>query len=149
MTGRGGARNRSGPSVDPNSLRSDKRGLSFRRLPAEGFGGVPPEWPLPGLDDREWEVWETVWTYPQAAAWISEPWRWLTVAMWVRTFVVCESRDATAADKGSLHRFADQIGLTPAGMKENGWLIEESESVQDDSALESVAEAARNRLKVV
>jgi hypothetical protein len=37
--------------------------------------------------------------------------------------VICESADATAADKNSLHRFADQIGLTPAGLRENGWKI--------------------------
>lgn len=43
--------------------------------------------------------------------------------MWVRTAVICEGSEATAADKNSLHRFADQIGLTPAGLKENGWKI--------------------------
>ncbi|WP_228941831.1 hypothetical protein [Nocardioides sp. Leaf374] len=73
--------------------------------------------------ERELALWEQVWTYPQACAWSMEPWRWPTVAMYVRTFVVCEGSDATAADKGSLHRFADQIALTPAGMRENGWAI--------------------------
>ncbi|WP_284294542.1 hypothetical protein [Luteimicrobium album] len=73
--------------------------------------------------DREAELWEWAWRTPQAAAWAREPWRWQTVAMWVRTFVVCEGDEATAADKGSVHRFADQIGLTPAGLKENGWAI--------------------------
>jgi hypothetical protein len=47
--------------------------------------------------------------------------------MWVRTYVLCESSEASAADKGSLHRFADQIGLTPAGLKENGWAIAKDE----------------------
>ena len=46
-----------------------------------------------------------------------------SIALWVRTFVLCESSHATAADKGSLHRFADQIGMTPAGLAENGWKI--------------------------
>lgn len=147
---RGGARNRSGPQPDPNSLRSDKRGLSFRHLPHDGYDGKPPTWPLPDLSEREHEVWSTAWTYPQAAAWVDEPWRWLTIALWVRTFVVCEGRDATAADKSSLHRFADQIGLTPAGMKENGWIVAPpgAEPVED-TAPTSAAEAARTRLKVV
>lgn len=147
---RGGARNRSGPPPDPNSLRSDKRGLSFRHLPHDGYVGEPPEWPLPDFSEREIEVWRTAWTYPQAAAWAVEPWRWLAIALWVRTFVVCEGPNATAADKGSLHRFADQIGLTPAGLKENGWLVAPADDQPDEEAAPtSAAEAARTRLKVV
>ena len=126
---RGGARNRSGPAPDPNSGKSDRRGLVFSVLPAAGYDGDAPDFPLmetresEAFADREAELWAWVWTTPQAVAWAVEAWRWHTVAMWVRTAVVCESDRATAADKGSLHRFADQIGLTPAGLKENGWQI--------------------------
>lgn len=144
---RGGARNRSGPQADPSSERSERRGYSLTALPAEGFAGPVPPWPLPRrsvfykdpeagrvFDDaatkqvaeREVELWEWAWSTPQACAWSmpSESWRLHTVAMWVRTFVLCESSEATAADKGSLHRFADQIGMTPAGLAENGWKIQ-------------------------
>lgn len=150
---RGGARNRSGPQADPTSGRSDRRGLSFTALPAHGFDGDPPAWPLPprivwetvveggekfreasqletaAVAEREAELWSWVWRTPQAWAWAqpSESWRLHTIAMWVRTYVLCESSSATAADKGSLHRFADQIGLTPAGLKENGWAIAKDE----------------------
>ena len=147
--GRGGARNRSGPAPDPLSERSERRGYRVSALPAEGFAGVVPEWPLPErrvfvesfsdgqkireIDEeatqdvvlRELELWEWVWRTPQACAWSmpAERWRWHSVAMWVRTAVLCESSEATAADKNSLHRFADQIGLTPAGLRENGWSV--------------------------
>lgn len=145
--GSGGARNRSGPQADPTSLKSAKRGISLTALPSEGYTGEIPAYPLPtvkvydvyyedkvrqkDLDqdatearrDRELELWEWAWRTPQAEAWSVEPWRWQTVAMYVRTMVICESAEATAADKGSLHRFADQIGMTPAGLKENGWKI--------------------------
>lgn len=136
---RGGPRNRSGPQFDPTSGRSDLRGIKLDALPAKGFDGDIPEFPLPrvvfGEDDplndvradREQELWEWAWSTPQACAWALEPWRWQAVAMWVRTSAVCESVEATAADKGSLHRFADQIGLTPAGLRENGWSIQRSE----------------------
>lgn len=143
---RGGARNRSGPQADPNSERSERRGYSLTALPAEGFDGPVPAWPLPRrsvfykdpeygrvfdeaatkqVADREAELWEWAWSTPQACAWSmpSESWRLHTIALWVRTFVLCESSEATAADKGSLHRFADQIGMTPAGLAENGWKI--------------------------
>lgn len=122
---RGGARNRSGPQPTPDSARSERRGIKFTALPAHGFDGDPPEFPLPGETKREAELWAWAWRTPQAWAWSqpSESWRLMTIAMWVRTYVLCESNEATAADKGSLHRFADQIGMTPAGLKENGWAI--------------------------
>lgn len=152
---RGGARNRSGPQPDPKSTRSDLRGYKLTALPAEGFTGTEPEFPLPErkvfftesdengksvrvfdaaatkqVAEREQAMWSWAWSTPQACAWSmpSESWRVPTVAMWVRTFVLCESSEATAADKGSLHRFADQIGMTPAGLKENGWQIAPDET---------------------
>lgn len=174
---RGGARNRSGPPPDPNSGRSDRRGLSLTALPNEGFGGEVPDFPLsPAVviyeyfdedkrkvretdegatearRDREAELWEWAWRTPQAAAWDQEPWRWQTVAMWVRTMAICESPDATAADKNALHRFADQIGLTPAGLRENGWAIAAAD-IRPQRGLSETAEPARkssrDRMKVV
>lgn len=120
---RGGARNRSGPQPDPSSGRSDKRGYSLSALPPAGFDGEAAPWPLAGQSGREAELWAWAWSTPQACAWVDEPWRWHSVAMWVRVAVVCEGPMAQAADKNGLHRFADQIGLTPAGLKENGWKI--------------------------
>lgn len=146
---RGGARNRSGPKPDERSGRSDARGYSLKALPAEGYDGEVPAFPLPSrtvlrwefedkrrfqvvdsdatqaVRERELELWEWAWRTPQACAWSmpSERWRVMTVALWVRTFVICEGSDATAADKGSLHRFADQIGLTTAGLAEMGWKV--------------------------
>lgn len=149
---RGGSRNRSGPPADPTSARSDSRGIRFDALPNEGRVGDPPlAWPLgnPAVyidvivngkpskeldldateDRRESEqaLWAEVWTYPQACAWELERWRWNIVALWVRTFLVCAGPEAKAADKSSLHRFGDQLGLTPAGLRENGWAIARSE----------------------
>lgn len=149
---RGGSRNRSGPPPDPSSGRSDSRGIKLDALPNEGRNGEPPlAWPLGSpavyidvivngkpsreLDevatadrrDAELALWEEVWTYPQACAWELDRWRWNIVALYVRTFLVCAGPEAKAADKASLHRFGDQLGLTPAGLKENGWAIARSE----------------------
>lgn len=171
----GGRRSRSGPSVDPLSGRSDARGVKLMALPREGFRGDVPAFPLgpikvyftyknadgkpvreldeDGTQDRiarELELWAWAWSTPQACAWEVEPWRWYTVAMWVRTAAVCESSEAQAADKNSLHRFADQIGLTPAGMKENGWALaadEVKEKRESKPAAESQA-APKRRLRV-
>ena len=144
-----GGHARSGPPPDPSSARSDARGLKFTALPASGYAGEAPEFPLPRrsvyyfeqqekarvrvfdesateqVRERELELWAWLWRTPQACAWAqpSEAWRLHTIAMYVRTFVICEGDEATAADKGSLHRFADDIGMTPAGLRNNGWQI--------------------------
>ena len=74
---------------------------------------------------RELEVWEEVWRTPQACAWSmpSERWRIPTVAMWVRVKVRCEAPDASASLYAQIHRFADQIGMTTAGLAEMGWKV--------------------------
>lgn len=140
---RGGARNRSGPSKDPNSGASMRSGFTLRNLDPNGHTGMAPEWPLLGISERELEIWCTLWTYPQAIAWANEPHRWFTIAMYARTLATTEmpSITASAATVGNLHRFADQIGLTPAGLKENGWKLGEPEVAADPDAEEAEGEA--------
>lgn len=120
-----GGHARSGPRPDPNSLNSQRKGLSYGTLPAEGYQGEPPEWPLPASTPRELEVWREVWRTPQAVAWSVQPWRHHPVALWVRWTVRMEAPDAPAALATATMRQADAIGLTPAGLKENGWTIGE------------------------
>lgn len=149
---KGGARNRSGPQPDPESGRSEQRGFSLSALPAQGYDGPVPEFPLPSARERELQLWEWAWRTPQAAAWAGDRWRWHTVAMWVRTSAICESAEATAADKNGLHRFADQIGLTPAGLKENGWAIAADEVAarrSERAPVEEPVDDVRGRLTVV
>jgi hypothetical protein len=151
---RGGARNRSGPPADPNSGRSDRRGLSLTALPAEGYQGEIPDFPLPQASAREVEVWEQAWRTPQACAWAmpSEAWRQGTVALWVRTKVRCEDPEAGAALLGQLHRFADQIGLTTAGLSEMGWKVATDEVAAKAAATAAPAperKSSRDRMRVV
>lgn len=122
---RGGARNRSGPAADPTSGRSDRRGFSLTALPSEGYSGPAPDFPLPRASARELELWAQAWATPQACAWSmpSESWRTRTVALWVRLSVRCEDPEAGASLLGQLHRFADQIGMTTAGLAEMGWRV--------------------------
>lgn len=145
----GGARNRSGPQADPNSLTSGKKGVVFHALPAAGYDGEIPKLPLVDVTDRESEVWAQLWRTPQATAWIVEPWRWRTVAMYVRWSVRSEG-DVPAAFLGQVHRLGDQIGLTPAGLKENGWQIAAAESEQKATGTTGKSRSSsRARLKVV
>lgn len=123
---RGGARNRNGSFPDPNSGRSDAKGLTLTSLPAEGHKGYVPVFPLPDVSAREDELWKRLWKTPQAVAWSREKWRQHSVAMYVRVSVRAEDPEAPAGVLAQLHRFADQIGMTPAGLKENGWAIAEA-----------------------
>ncbi len=137
---KGGARIRSGPKPDETSGRSDQRGYKLTALPAEGYSGAAPEYPLPEPTDRELEVWAEAWRTPQACAWSmpSERWRTRTVAMWCRMAVRCEAKDTGPSLLAQLHRFADQIGMTTAGLAEMGWKVAVDEVAQkrEDRAAE-------------
>lgn len=174
---RGGGRNRSGPSKDPNSLRSAAAKFTLTALPSEGYTDAVPEFPLPKivrwheyvedkkrvrvLDDgatesfreRELEVWAEQWRTPQACAWAQAPWRWPTIAEFCRLKTVVELEpDANAALVAQLHRFRDQIGLTPAGLKENGWAIavdQTAEKRQEKQGRKPPQTSARDRMKVI
>ena len=150
----GGARNRSGPAPQEGSGRSDRRGYSLTALPAEGYTGEAPEFPLPDPSDRELEVWEQAWRTPQACAWSmpSESWRIRTVALWVRTSVRCEDRDAPASILAQVHRLADQIGMTTAGLAEMGWKVavdEVAAKAAEHTSAPSKPKSSRDRLKAV
>lgn len=149
----GGRRNRSGAAPDEKSERSERRGYKLTALPAEGFTGDAPDFPLPDASVREIEVWREAWRTPQACAWSmpSESWRLRTVAMWCRLSVRCEDPEATATLLSQLHRFADQIGLTTAGLAEMGWKVAVDEvaakAVEADSPAAPAAPRER-RLRV-
>lgn len=167
---RGGARNRSGPQPDPRSGRSDRRGFRLDALPADGFAGEIPVFPLPVATRFEWvtegksrfrvadevstdryrerelAVWSESWRTPQAAAWSRESWRWPVVAEYCRLKTIVEMEpDANASLVAQLHRFRDQIGLTPAGLKENGWAIAADEVSEKREELQSPAPVRRLR----
>lgn len=144
----GGARNRSGPKATEGSATSERRGYVLTALPSEGYAGPVPEFPLPDPSDRELEVWREAWRTPQACAWSlpSERWRTRTVAMWVRQSVRCEALDVPANLLSQLHRFADQIGMTTAGLAEMGWKVAVDE-VAAKSAARPAAPKATRRLR--
>lgn len=111
-------------------------------LPMAGYTGRAPAFPLPkigrGLDadgnpnraaadsfrKREMEIWREVWKTPQAAAWSIDPWRWPTVAEFCRIKAAVElDPDSNAALLSRLREYRNEIGLSPDGMKANGWAI--------------------------
>lgn len=175
--GSGNTGHRAGPLPKEGSARSDARGFSLTALPSQGYAGEVPTFPLPKrsvytkewneagkqvlvydhdeterVNEREADLWSWMWSLPQACAWSmpSEAWRLNVIALYCRTFVICESGTATAADKGSLHRLADQIGMTTAGLAQMGWKIAVDQVAEKRAKVEPEKRASsRDRLAVV
>lgn len=77
---------------------------------------------ISALSIRERAIWKNHWKSPQACAWALDEWRWPIIAEMCRVEARVEE-SSSAALIGQLHRYRDQLGLTPAGLKENGWKI--------------------------
>src|SRR5690349_6676202 len=99
MTMPKGGHAHSGPAPDPNSGRSDRRGLSVTALPSEGYVGEAPKLVdfLPDVTPRHETIWAQLWATPQACAWAVESWRWPVVADLVRCMVRSQDPEAPAA----------------------------------------------------
>ena len=126
----GGARLRSGPQADPNSGRSEKRKIKdgLKPIPDKDFHGRPPVFPLEEPTDQEMVMWRRIWKYPQAREWKQDPWRWPTIALYVRSYVDATKPGAPASARNGISRMATEIGLTKDGLVLNGWkLIEEQD----------------------
>lgn len=140
----GGPRARSGPAPDPDSYRSLNR--EWVDLPSRGFAGPVPDFPLPraiqfmeyfedgkkvsekddDATDEVWDVelelWAELWRKPQAAAWDSLGLKF-QVAAYVRAFLESVKADAVSGLKTAVLRMETELGLSVAGMRQNGWRI--------------------------
>lgn len=118
-----GGHARSGPPKREGSARADAAGYSLTALPAEGYSGKVPGWPLePGMTPTEQRYWERAWRTPQACIWAKQEFSWLVpdVARWVRLTARCDEPDAPATLLARLPSSADAIGMTTAGLARLG-----------------------------
>jgi hypothetical protein len=140
-----------GPTPNPNSRRqTGNQAHTWLDLPAEGYDGTVPDWPLSEPSVAEDAMWSRYWRKPQAAAWariglVDE------VALYVRLFLVgsgIEAPDVKAATEA--RQIGDRLGLNPAAMLKNRWRVRADEvgQARETKAQETGAEKARRRLKV-
>ena len=132
----GGARARSGPAPDPNSYRSMDK--DWVELPADGFSGEIPDFPLPDALGLEVDLWRELWTKPQGAAWSSLGLKF-QVAAYVRAFLESVESGASAGLKTAVLRMEAELGLNVPGMRSNGWRISDGPA----TAPAATAKAAR------
>lgn len=150
---KGGARVVSGPPPDPHALRRDRAGdqAGWTTLPAEGWQGELPKWPLPDETERELELWARLWAKPQGVAW-HKLGQQLEVAMFVRQFCRAEQHMASVELQKVVRQYLDSLGLSVQGMLRNRWKIapaaEEPGAVSAEPARPRRT-SARSRLKVV
>ena len=109
----GGARLNSGPAPDPSSYSSLKK--DWDTLPASGFSGPVPVWPLPDQSGREAELWVIYWRKPQAIIWDRNN-QQLEVALHVRRISEVEIPDSPTALGTLVRQQMDALLLTIPAM---------------------------------
>lgn len=108
-----------GPPPNPNARRRNAR-PDWRRLPASGRKGEPPEFPLPRPSKGVLAIWADLWTTPQAVAWEQLGWN-RVVARYAKLLLGAEKSNATAALLGEVRQMEDRLGLSPMAMKRLQW----------------------------
>lgn len=149
---KGGARNRSGPPKDPNSLKSASIGFTLTKLPSEGFAGDVPELLdfLPLANGRQLDIWAKLWTTPQACMWALESWRWPVIADLAKYLARADDPEAPIGIATAVRQLRDDLGLSAAGLIANGWSIAEDETaVKREAKTPAKKPSARDRFKVV
>lgn len=121
----------SGPAPDPDALRRDRPSdaAGWTSLPAEGYKGDVPTWPLSSggeLGDTEQDLWALVWRKPQAAMWFRLGLTY-QIAAYVRSFVASTDGDPSPSLTTAVLRMEDGLGISPKGMNTLRWKISTDE----------------------
>lgn len=114
-----------GPAPTPNPRRRNAR-PGVVNLPAEGYQGDIPHWPLSFPTMEEEDCWNQLWRLPQAAAW-AQMHLDRTVARYVRALLVAEAPGAYTAALAEVRQIEDRLGLTPMSMLRLRWEVSTDE----------------------
>jgi len=135
----GGARPRSGPAPQPDSLRRDRDSKDWTKLPRECT--IPaPDWPLeiPEPTVTELAMWERLWRMPQAHVWHADHTVDL-VGLYVRAFQKAVKPDAAAANTVIAKQMGDHLLLSTPALFAGRYVITGS---PEDEILTNVARSA-------
>ena len=144
---KGGARVRSGPPRNRDSIRYGRGGdTGWIPLPASGREGEVPRWPLGKATKFEKEAWEREWRRPQAVQWERLGWE-IQVSLYVRTLRAAAAPNASAATTTNLLRQMDTLGLTDGGMARNRWYI--VDELEARPAKRPATSSAKDRIRVI
>ena len=111
-----------GPAPNPNARRRNKR-PDWLSLPADGYDGNIPTWPLSSdISIAEEDLWRSLWRTPQAAAWAEGGFE-RVVARYVMVTCLVEL-EPNAALLSEVRQMEDRLGLSPMAMKRLQWEVE-------------------------
>ena len=116
-----------GKGPAPLKAASDKRRPNatpgFRQLPWDGRAGDPPAWPLGEATSAELELWNKLWSLPQATMW--EQMRCEdTVALYTRAFLVVANEITDDKMLNQVRQLDSKLGLSPRALMDLRWEIE-------------------------
>lgn len=117
-----------GRPADPNSRKSlSGRNGDWASLPAEGYDGAIPKWPLLNdASDSEMELWMSLWRTPQAVMWADSGID-RVVARYVMMSVLSEL-EPNGKLLSEVRQMEDRLGLSPVALKHLQWVIDEPSS---------------------
>lgn len=143
-----GGHSRSGPPPVEGSRDSDRKGFSLTALPFAGYAGEAPELVefMPSATARHQTIWAQLWTTPQACAWSLEAWRWPIAADLVKWMVRSDDSDAPAAMATTVRQLRDDLGLSSAGLRQNGWKVAEAPAPEGPSGPVATVTDIKSRL---
>ena len=126
-----------GPAPNPYSRRSQKSNSGITTLPADGYDGPVPDWPLlTDPSEAELDLWRGLWSKPQAVMWAKDGSE-RVVARYVLVTVLAEDpSNPSAALLGEVRQMEDRLGLSPMAMKRLMWVV--GDPISDRPALAEV-----------
>lgn len=134
----------SGPLPKDSAHRRRRNATpSLLELPADGYQGPVPAWPMPlGPTVGEAAVWESLWRRPQAAAWAGQGYE-LAVARLAVLTVAAMGGDAPSAVLTEVRQLEDRLGLNPAAMQRLRWKIISPEEGRGEAEVVPMAKVRR------
>lgn len=146
-----GGHARSGPPPVPGSGASERKGLRFKSLPAEGYTGEAPEFPRPVVFGSELTHWARAWRSPQAALWATDQWSWVVpaVAHYCSLMAQSELADCPVGVHAQIRSREGDILLSSDSLNRAGYTVaaDDVAARRDDAATVTKADSARDRAR--
>lgn len=109
------------------------------------FDEDPPGWPFEPDSEAEIDMWNALWRKPQAFMWarlgLADQ-----VAAYVRAYCESVAPEASSSLKGTVLRMETELGISVAGMHQNGWKIVVDAPVGDEPVVPARQTATGNWL---
>ena len=124
--------------------------MAMTRLPSEGRKGETPEWPLSSSAAYDPDLWDELWSTPQAVAW--ERLGAGTIRVVARYVVLlAEAEVGEPKVAAETRQMEDRLGLSPMAMLRLRWEIADDElaEAREQRTAPKAKADVRSRLRIV